>query len=60
VITDVAPNVDLIHRFPNDERWDAPGQVLSPGFVNTHTHLYGVLSHGIPLSKAPDGFWPFL
>jgi 5-methylthioadenosine/S-adenosylhomocysteine deaminase len=36
------------------------GQVLSPGFVNTHTHLYGVLAHGIPLAKAPEGFWPFL
>jgi cytosine/adenosine deaminase-related metal-dependent hydrolase len=60
VITDVAPNAELISRFPNDERWEASGQVLSPGFVNTHTHLYGVLSHGIPLSKAPDGFWPFL
>ena len=60
VITDVATNDDLIRRFPTDERWDAPGQVLSPGFVNTHTHLYGVLAHGIPLSKALDGFWPFL
>ena len=37
-----------------------PGQALAPGFVNTHTHLYGVLAHGIPLSKAPEGFWPFL
>jgi len=60
VITDVATNDNLIRRFPTDERWDAPGQVLSPGFVNTHTHLYGVLAHGIPLSKALDGFWPFL
>ena len=33
---------------------------LSPGFVNGHTHLYGVLAHGIPLQKAPSGFWPFL
>lgn len=60
VITDVAANDDLLRRFPQDERWQAPGQVLSAGFVNSHTHLYGVLAHGIPLSKAPDGFWPFL
>ncbi|HTX78533.1 MAG TPA: amidohydrolase family protein [Longilinea sp.] len=60
LITDVAANAELIRSFPDDEHWEASGQVLSPGFVNTHTHLYGVLSHGIPLSKAPDGFWPFL
>jgi 5-methylthioadenosine/S-adenosylhomocysteine deaminase len=34
--------------------------VLSPGFVNAHVHLYGVLAHGIPLEKAPTGFWAFL
>jgi cytosine/adenosine deaminase-related metal-dependent hydrolase len=34
--------------------------VVAPGFVNAHTHLYGVLAHGIPLSKAPSNFWSFL
>ena len=24
-----------------------PGQMLLPGFVNGHNHMYGVLSHGI-------------
>jgi 5-methylthioadenosine/S-adenosylhomocysteine deaminase len=33
---------------------------LSPGFVNAHAHLYGGLAHGMPLTKAPSGFWPFL
>jgi len=59
-ITEVAPNVDLKKKHPDDEVWDAPGEVLSPGFVNSHTHLYGILAHGIPLCKAPSGFWPFL
>ena len=36
------------------------GRSLRPGFVDAHTHLYGVLAHGIPLHKAPSGFWPFL
>ena len=45
---------------PSDEVVDAAGQTLSPGFVDAHTHLYGVLAHGIPLHKAPSGFWPFL
>jgi 5-methylthioadenosine/S-adenosylhomocysteine deaminase len=59
-ITDVASHEDLLARYPSDHVWRADGQVLSAGFVNTHTHLYGVLAHGIPLDKAPSGFWPFL
>ncbi|GAP13969.1 cytosine deaminase [Longilinea arvoryzae] len=60
VITHVAPNADLRQNFPNSTVLEAPRQVLSPGFVNAHTHLYGVLAHGLPLGKAPAGFWPFL
>ncbi len=59
-IVDVAPNASLAQKYPRDRLIQAREQVLSPGFVNTHTHLYGVLAHGIPLAKAPDGFWPFL
>ncbi len=59
-IVDVAANDELIHQYSEDCAVHAQGQVLSPGFVNTHTHLYGVLAHGIPLQDAPEGFWPFL
>ncbi len=54
------PQADLRAQYPADEVWDAPGQVLAPGFVNAHTHLYGVLAHGISLERAPSGFWAFL
>ncbi len=60
IVTAVAAHADLRRDFPQDEVWDAPGQVLAPGFVNAHAHLYGVLAHGLPLDKAPSGFWPFL
>ena len=59
-IAAVAPNADLRRAYPVDEVVEASGQTLSPGFVDAHTHLYGVLAHGIPLHKAPSGFWPFL
>ena len=59
-IADVAPNAKLREKYTTDTIWEAPNEVLAPGFVNTHTHLYGVLAHGIPLKKAPSGFWPFL
>ncbi len=56
----IGPNSDLLAQFPNDDLIDAAGHVLAPGFVNAHTHLYGVLAHGIPLAKAPSDFWAFL
>ena len=59
-IADVAPNSELREKYPGDDLLEATGQVLSPGFVNAHTHLYGVLAHGIPLASAPSGFWSFL
>ncbi len=59
-ISEVAPNDDLRARFPDAEIWEAADQVLSPGFVNAHSHLYGVLSHGIPLTSPPSDFWSFL
>lgn len=59
-IADTGPAGQLRERYPQDDQLEADGQVLSPGFVNAHTHLYGVLAHGIPLASAPSGFWPFL
>lgn len=59
-IVEIAPNEELQQRYPHEEIWGAAGQVLAPGFVDAHTHLYGVLAHGIPLENAPNGFMPFL
>lgn len=59
-ITDLATHADLRRQYPRDPLWVAPGQALAAGFVNAHTHLYGVLAHGIPLHRAPSDFWGFL
>jgi 5-methylthioadenosine/S-adenosylhomocysteine deaminase len=56
----VASNETLRARYPGEDIWDASGQVLAPGFVDAHTHLYGILAHGVPYTKAPSGFMPFL
>jgi cytosine/adenosine deaminase-related metal-dependent hydrolase len=53
-------NSDLRQRYPLAEVVDRPDSVIGPGFVNTHHHMYGVLSHGIPQQSVPSGFWPFL
>ena len=55
-IVAVAPNAELRRVYSADEIWNADGRTLSPGFVNAHTHLYGVLAHGIPLDRAPSDF----
>ena len=59
-IAAVGPHAELRAAYPTDEIVQADGQVISPGFVNAHAHLYGVLAHGIPLDKAPADFWGFL
>lgn len=42
-------------------RIDAGGRLLTPGFVNAHTHLYSSLARGIPLSRfAPTSFGEIL
>jgi cytosine/adenosine deaminase-related metal-dependent hydrolase len=55
-----ASHADLRARFPGAHVLDATDCVITPSFVNAHHHMYGVLSHGIPLEEAPEGFWPFL
>lgn len=59
-ISYIGPHQELTGQFPTDIVIEANGQALFPGFVNAHTHLYGILAHGIPLHKAPSDFWGFL
>ena len=59
-IADAGHNTDLLQKYAGAEIVDRRDCVLAPGFVNTHHHMYGVLAHGIPLRRAPAGFWPFL
>lgn len=56
----IGPHQNLRADFPDATVVDATDCVIVPAFVNAHHHMYGVLAHGIPLEKAPAGFWPFL
>jgi len=51
---------ELTSLYAEAEVVDARDCVITPAFVNAHHHMYGVLAHGIPLDRAPSGFWPFL
>ncbi len=59
-IVSTGPHDELRTRFPGIETVEATDAIITPAFVNAHHHMYGVLSHGIPLDEAPQGFWPFL
>lgn len=48
IIDAVAPWDVLTTDYPDDEQWRVPRQVLSPGFVDAHTHLTALLGHGGP------------
>ena len=39
LIQETGTTADLLSRFPNEDRLDAGGCVLMPGFVDPHTHL---------------------
>lgn len=58
VITEVGSRAELTARHPTD--LVVSGGALLPGFINAHTHLYGVLAHGIPAGGAVTDFWSFL
>ncbi len=66
-ITQVAKNAEL-GRLPDDDAIDASDRLIAPGFVNGHTHLYGMLSHGITAetmvtefsSFLEDFWWPYV
>ena len=59
-ISTIGSHSTLRAQFPDAEVVDATDCVIMPGFVNAHHHMYGVLSHGIPLDQAPQDFWAFL
>ena len=58
LIAEVGTRASLIARHPQLPVVD--GDLLLPGFVNAHTHLYGVLAHGFPQPAAVTDFWSFL
>jgi putative selenium metabolism protein SsnA len=54
VISDFGKN---LRPKKGEEVINLSGKFLLPGFVNSHTHLYSVLSHGMPPPKiAPTNF----
>lgn len=39
VIVETGTTLDLLNKYPDEERLDADGKAMLPGFVDAHTHL---------------------
>ena len=60
LISDIDSNVNLAQKYPQDKIFDMTDKILSPGFINSHMHLYGILSHGITPPVVITDFESFL
>ncbi len=59
-VVDVGPAKEIEKSYSADEIVDVKEGVVMPGLVSSHNHMYGILSHGIPVSEAPSSFIAFL
>ena len=49
-ILEIAPNEVLLQKYP-DHLLDARNQIIVPGFINTHMHMYSSLTQGVYFKK---------
>ena len=59
-ILDVGSSKEMESSYGADEVVDVKDGVVMPGLINSHNHMYGILSHGIPITNAPSDFMGFL
>ena len=53
-IVEVGPECELKAKYPDAEYVDAQGNLIMPGLINCHTHIYSGLARGLSI----DGFNP--
>ena len=59
-IVDVSTALEIKRSYHFDEEIDAKGKVVIPGLIDSHRHLYGILTRGMPIRKLPTSFISFL
>ncbi|MGQ9803308.1 MAG: putative aminohydrolase SsnA [Anaerolineae bacterium] len=57
-ITDIGTTAELTLRYPDEERWDAEGQLVMPAAICGHTHFYGAFARGMAIPGAPPANFP--
>jgi len=53
LIVEVGSTQRLSGRHPEERVVDAQGQLVMPGLINAHTHLYSTLARGMALKDEP-------
>ncbi|MGQ4832597.1 MAG: amidohydrolase family protein [Candidatus Asgardarchaeia archaeon] len=59
-IADVGKYEDMKKKYHDSEEFDASDKIIMPGLISSHNHMYGILSHGMPIPNAPSTFIGFL
>lgn len=61
LIIEVGESDILKERYPNEEFLDVENNLIMPGFINTHHHIYSAFARGMKSSgKAPKDFQEIL
>ena len=58
LVDEIAPQRDLLARFPQEEQIDGRGQILMPGNICAHTHFYGAFARGLAIPGRPPKDFP--
>ena len=60
-VREVGPFEEMKKKYPDAEFVDARGQLIMPGFINAHTHIYSGLARGLAIDgNNPTNFFEVL
>ena len=60
-ISEMAPQAELVSRYPHADQLDVHGQFVMPGNICAHTHFYGAFARGMTIpGQAPKDFLEIL
>lgn len=67
-IVAVGPYDTIKKEYGSEDVIDKSKSIVIPGLISSHNHMYGILSHGMPILNAPSSFigfledfwWPFV
>ena len=58
LIAEIGETAELTTLHPDEERWDAAGQLVMPAAICGHTHFYGAFARGMAIPGDPATNFP--
>jgi cytosine/adenosine deaminase-related metal-dependent hydrolase len=59
-IAAVGKSLEIVERFPGEERIDCNGHIIMPGLVDTHVHISQTMLRGLLEGEGPVDFFEWL